>query len=194
MMSTTPSLDIIYISDDEIDTLPKTAKVQKDPLSYSGSVLFKATRNGYGDKALNFRRTLFEFLDFVKKSEPQLSAVLTTNSYITRKAGFSCVCDICRNDDEEEDYYLMYPVIDRKPSGQFSLCDEKLQNSVEVCGLCYRQWIYQVKEEDRYLDMFYHAGPYRHLVKTSTERTGTGKFSYVIVKHVNLYMAMNEEQ
>ena len=193
-MSTTPCFDIIYISDDEVDTLPKTTKVRKGPPSFPGGVLFKGTRGTHGDKALKFRRTLFEFLDLVKKSKPQLGAVLTTNSYITRKASFTCVCDICGDDDYVDDYYLMYPVIDRKPCGQFSLCDEKLQNYVEVCDYCFNQWIYKVKERDQYLDMLYHTGPTRQLVKNPTEVTGTGEFSYVIVKYVNLYIALNEEQ
>ena len=189
-----PAFDIIYVSDDECDTLSqKTSKVRTIPTSYSGGVLIKVnhTKTSNSGRELKFRRELFKFLDFVKKSEPSLASVLATNSYLTRKVGFSCVCDICRNDCVEDEYHFMYPVSSMDQYGVFTLYDEKLQNPVEVCDYCYNMWVYQVKQSECNLDVYRPYTPTRHLLPGTNE---SARWSFVTVKHVNLYIAMNAEQ
>ena len=192
----TPAFDIIYISDDECDTLSqkqKPSKVRTIPTSYSGGVLIKVkhTNTTSSGRELRFRRELFQFLDFVKKSEPSLAPVLTTNSYLTRKVGFACVCDICRNDCEEDGYHFMYPTSTMGRFGVFSLYDEKLQNPVEVCDYCYNIWVHEVKQSECKLDVRVPYTPTRYLFSGTGE---SARWSFVTVKHVNLYIAMNTEQ
>jgi len=188
-MSAPAVIDIIYISDDECDTpSPKTPKVPKLSSSFSGSVLFKAPRSEYGNKSISFRKTLFEFFAYIKRSEPEIGAVLKTNYYITRKVS-DCICDICRNDDTEEDYYFMYPAHKRMETGSFSLYNDKLQNFIEVCSMCYNQWLYQVIESDCELHSHNNDNTYR-LVKVDSD---AAKYSYISVQHTNLYIAMQEQ-
>lgn len=189
-----PAFDIIYVSDDECDTLSqKTSKVRTIPTSYSGGVLIKPKCSNYSStgRDLQFRRELFKFLDFVKKSEPGLVPALTTNSYLTRKVGFACVCDICRNDCEEDEYHFMYPTSSMDRFGIFTLFDEKLQNPIEVCDYCYNIWVHEVKQSQCKLDVHRPYTPTRYLFSGTGE---TARWSFVTVKHVNLYIAMNNAE